>query len=277
MKLLLTGSEGYVGSLLQNQGLPVMTRLDLSVGADIVTNIADIEKYRDELERTTHVIHLADRRLEGVDADNLEQNIKEQKIFLTFLKSLPFLEKVVFASSCSIYGFNESLVDEDTEPNPTTCYAESKLRVEQILRELELPHVICRFGTCFGVSPRIREDLFINQLVKRLVFGEKMEVFGLSSWRPYVHVLDFIKALKFFIESEHFGTFNVLGFNSTKEQIISIFREHYDVAMDKLEFRIGDPRNYRARSLKLDATNYRTGVTLAQGLEELVTYYAKTT
>jgi nucleoside-diphosphate-sugar epimerase len=113
--------------------------------------------------------------------------------------------RFVFASSCSVYGIGgDHLLTEESATRPQTPYSLNKLQIEQDLRALgdeRFCPVILRFATVFGVSPRMRFDLFINMFVgmalttRRILLNSNGQ-----AWRPNVHILDVCKAIRCCLE-----------------------------------------------------------------------------
>jgi len=100
--------------------------------------------------------------------------------------------KIIYTSSCSVYGKNNNLIDEDAEPNPLSTYAESKVMCEEILRNRP-DSLIYRLGTLYGVGDkysRPRLDLVVNVLTLKAVLKETLHVFGGDQWRPIINVKD---------------------------------------------------------------------------------------
>ena len=90
---------------------------------------------------------------------------------------------------------------ENTTPNPLSLYAETKLQCEEHLRKPgkrnDLTVVIFRFPTAFGLSPRMRFDLTVNEFTRDLTLGSEIEIYGEGFWRPYCHVKDLSRACIF--------------------------------------------------------------------------------
>lgn len=103
---------------------------------------------------------------------------------------------LIYASTASVYGAVWfALSDEDSRPNPQSCYARSKLAAEELLQQMALDHglrcIILRQATVFGWSPRMRYDLVVNALVKSaLADGRLVAQGGGETWRPLVYVGD---------------------------------------------------------------------------------------
>lgn len=118
------------------------------------------------------------------------------------------LEKTIFVSTCSNYGLSASdkLLNESDELKPISLYAKQKVKIEKHILSFKdnfnFHPTILRFATAFGLSPRMRYDLTINQFTKSIFFNENLEVFDAQTWRPYCHVEDFALAIEKIIESE---------------------------------------------------------------------------
>ena len=100
-------------------------------------------------------------------------------------------------STCSNYGLikGDYLADEEHDLNPLSLYAKSKVNIEKYILSLykksSMRPTILRFATAFGLSPRMRFDLTVNQFTKELKLNKKLQVFDENTWRPYCHVKDF--------------------------------------------------------------------------------------
>lgn len=118
--------------------------------------------------------------------------------------------KFLFASSCSVYGINEEVCDENTNPKPISEYAISKLNGEKKLYSVKdkLEEIIIfRFSTIYGVSDRIRFDLVGNLFYAKAKWENNISLFGGWQWRPFINVKDAALALSVAI------TKNIKGFN----------------------------------------------------------------
>ncbi|HYC01377.1 MAG TPA: SDR family oxidoreductase [Candidatus Limnocylindrales bacterium] len=216
--VLVTGGCGYVGShlvrmllergyrvrvldnfLYGNAGLKgVGNHPDLDIQYGDICNIRDMMR---AAKGARAVIALAALVGDGAcDLDHDETisiNIESTKLLCHVVKHRPDLERVVFASSCSVYGATEGLIlNEGSRLNPVSFYARSRIVSEQILqRELEgRGVVILRLGTVFGTSARPRFDLMINTMTCKAVSEGAITVMGAEAWRPHVHVRDVAEA-----------------------------------------------------------------------------------
>jgi nucleoside-diphosphate-sugar epimerase len=109
------------------------------------------------------------------------------------------IRHLVFVSTCSNYGVAspETLAAEDHPLNPLSLYAETKVGVERILLESsDLPFTCLRLATVYGVAPRMRFDLTVNQFTIEAHMARFLSIFNEDSWRPYVHVDDVARAIQ---------------------------------------------------------------------------------
>lgn len=108
------------------------------------------------------------------------------------------VQRFIFASTCSVYGASDQILDERSALNPVSLYARTKIDSERVLLALSddrFSPVILRFGTIYGLSPRPRFDLVINLLAARAVCEKSITIFGGDQWRPFIHVDDAAKAI----------------------------------------------------------------------------------
>lgn len=254
LDLLVTGSEGYIGTLLR--GSLSFHGLDRATG----TELDDFDP--GNFRHIRHVIHLADRRLGEIRQDNLSANIDVHRRFFAKLHDLPRLENVTFASSCSVYGSSPGELDENSPVHPTSFYAESKLATEGLLRESGLPSRIIRFGTAFGWSPRLRQDLLVNHLAEAVVRGESLDIHSPDGWRAYIHARDFAGFLS--VDRGPGPLLNAVSCNHTKREILGMAPLR---ALKTRFIESPDPRDYRVRPT--EGLTPRP-LTMAEGLEDLL-------
>jgi len=235
MRVLVTGHDGYVGAvlapLLASRGHEVVgldTRLfDGCVLPPLeAPRIPSIERDlrdvgRDDLEGFDAVAHLAavsNDPLGALDEAVPEAVNHEASVRLARLAKEAGAERFLFASSCSLYGAaGADVLDEDAPFNPVTAYGRSKVLAERDLARLaddRFSPVFLRSATAYGVSPRLRMDLVLNDFVGTAhATGEIRVLSDGTPWRPLVHVGDIANAFAAALEAPrelvHGEAFNV--------------------------------------------------------------------
>jgi len=125
------------------------------------------------------------------------------------------VRRLIFASTCSVYGASDGLLDERSTLNPLSLYARSKIVCERVLLDLrsgDFAPVILRFGTVYGLSGRTRFDLVVNLLAAKALVEGKITVIGKDQWRPFVHVHDAGRAALAALEAQE-GQLRDIVFN----------------------------------------------------------------
>ena len=130
--------------------------------------------------------------------------------------------KILFPSTCSVYGVNDELIDETAEFNPLSEYAETKVRSERYIMENSDNYLIFRLGTLFGLGDqfsRLRLDLVTNVLTLKATNGQPLTVFGGEQWRPLLHVKDVSTAIGYCLGNDITGLYNLSYKNYTIREI----------------------------------------------------------
>lgn len=283
-RILLIGGAGYIGSTLssyllqQNYSVKVLDALLYQNGNCVLPYLSnpnyefilgdftseDIVEFA--LSDITDVIILAGLVGDPITKKYPEQsnhvNLNGMKRFICRLSHFP-LNKVIFISTCSNYGLIQEnrLADENTELKPLSLYARAKIEIEQLIldqkNKINYCPTILRFATAFGLSPRMRFDLSINEFVRELYLGKELVVYDHETWRPYCHVLDFARVLASVLEAPKekvsFEVFNAGGEknNYTKKMIVDAVLMHLPNGKVRYQKHGSDPRNYRVNFSKI--------------------------
>jgi nucleoside-diphosphate-sugar epimerase len=171
-------------------------------------------------------------------------------------------------------------VDEASELRPVSLYAETKVAVERALLQSGGNGKWCptplRFATIFGVSPRMRFDLTVNEFTMEMLTNKHLKVFGEQFWRPYIHVRDAARAIQLVLcspaEKVSGTVFNVgaTDQNMQKQQLVEMIRPHAPEAVIEYVHKDEDPRDYRVSFTRIsDALGFKITRTVAQGIEEV--------
>src|SRR3954454_10345690 len=189
---------------------------------------------------------------------------------------------MVFASTCSNYGRMADPavpITEDGVLAPVSLYAEQKVAMEKLILSGngDLRRTCLRFATVYGVAPRMRFDLTVNEFTRDLWADRELEVFGEQFWRPYVHVRDAARGIRAVLEAPKEQVagevFNVgdSGENYRKLDLVEVIRERTDRGKVEYVTRQEDPRDYKVSFEKIrDALGYQVTMTVPLGVEELM-------
>jgi nucleoside-diphosphate-sugar epimerase len=304
--VLVTGGAGYVGSgllrVLLEEGYRVVALDKLSFGGESLLHIwghpnfsfhccdiCDHERLDRilEQERPDAVIHLA--AIVGDPACKREPelatriNWEASRRLVDRCRSLQ-VSRFAFASTCSNYGKMpdpDAYVDERSALAPVSLYAELKVKFERYLLE-EMPRtsgfapVALRFATVYGLSPRMRFDLTVNEFAKEIALRRELVVFGERFWRPYCHVRDFARAFLAVLrapqEKVGYRVYNVgdTRENYTKQMIVDELKRVDASARIRYVAQIDDPRDYRVNcDLIKSELGFTVTRTVPEGIREV--------
>lgn len=296
MKVLVTGGAGYIGSVLSKtlleKGYDVTILDRFFFGADPINDIADkISVVKDDirwfdptiLKGNDAVIDLAslsnDPSGELDPQKTVEINHKGRVRVATLAKKHG-VARYVLASTCSVYGFQEGILTEESSLNPLTTYAKANLEAEKEtlpLGDKSFTVTALRQATVYGFSKRMRFDLAINGMVLGFFKNGKIPIMrDGKQWRPFVHVKDTSKAFARVLESDeqlvNGQIFNV-GSNEQNVQIFDLAKnvaESIQLPFNYEWYGSPDTRSYRVSFDKIKETlNYQPSCTPKDGAKEV--------
>ena len=281
MNILIVGGAGYVGGgivdkLKKHHQVTVYDSLiyEESYRKDVnfvYGDVRDQSKLLKLFKNNDAVIWLAALVGDGACAINPELTFEINSDSVKFLAA-NFKKRIVFLSTCSVYGAQDGLLNEDSSINPLSEYASSKVQAEEYLKGSN--SIIFRLGTLFGISDefsRIRLDLVVNILVTKALTEGKLTVFGGEQWRPLLHVNDVANAIEQTIDSETNGIFNLHYKNFKIIDIAEAIVNKVDSAIiETTPMKFQDARNYQVSSEKLmNETGFKAEIDLNTGINEI--------
>lgn len=292
--VLVVGGAGYLGSalvpLLLGRGYRVRVLDSLLFGKEslksvekhsnfelIQGDVRDIQAVVQATKGCDSVIHLAaivgDPACEENPQLAAEINRAATRMLIDVGRGHG-IQRFLLASTCSVYGASEFLMDEYAQVAPISLYATTKVDSERILLEAktnDFHPTILRLATLFGLSARPRFDLVVNLLTARAVRLGKITIFNGEQWRPFMHVHDAARAFVTCIETDSLGVISGEIFNagsySLNHRLSEVAQEISKliptVAVERVEN--DDRRNYR---VSFDKIHTRLGFLCERDLED---------
>lgn len=297
-KVLVVGGAGYIGSGmvrdLLSDGYQVRVLDALQYGIRPIENLLqnpDFQLVEGDFRRVEPVVE-AVRGMDAVihlgaivgdpacavDEDaTLETNLAATRLLADVCRASG-VSRVLFASTCSVYGAADHLVNERSESKPVSLYAATKIDSERVLlaaRSRSFHPVILRLATAFGWSHRPRFDLVLNLLVAKAAFEKKILIYNGEQWRPFIHVSDISRAFRAALAAP----LDVVGgeiFNAGSNHMnftLHELAEQISAVEPGLEIeyvRNSDARNYRVQFDKIRAAlGFECRVSLDVGIREI--------
>jgi nucleoside-diphosphate-sugar epimerase len=296
--ILVVGGAGYIGTILVSKLLahgcsvrildnllygdeairPFLTHSNLEFLKGDCRNIQDVVR---AMNNVGSIIHLAaivgDPACAAEDENAFQINYAATRMMLEIAKGNG-IQRFIFASSCSVYGASDNLMDEESVTEPISLYAETKLNSEHALLESKsatFHPTILRFATVFGLAPRPRFDLVVNLLTAKAIQEGVITIFNGDQWRPFIHVDDIAEAilLTLFAHVE-----------AVSGEILNIGDERLNFTLKQVSDKVcalvpgtrvehvenNDRRNYRVSFKKAhDCLGFRARYSIEDGIAEI--------
>lgn len=306
MRVLMTGYDGYVGA--------VMTPLFMASGHEVVgldnqyfsgcdfgeygptiktlrLDLRDVEaKHLEGFDAVVHLAAISNDPLGNLNPESTYAINHRASMKLAELAKAANVPRYVYSSSCSVYGAAspDDVLDESASFSPVTPYAKSKVMVEHDLKALADDHfcpVYMRNATVYGVSPKLRGDLVVNNLVGwAYTTGKVLMKSDGTPWRPLLHVQDMSKAFLAALEAPREVVFNQAfnvghqGENYRIREIAEIVERQVEGSVVEYSEGAGpDPRCYRVDFTKIEKAFDSLKMTwnVERGVAELLAAYKR--
>lgn len=290
MRVLVTGGAGYIGDCvvenLLDKGFEV-TVVDKLLYTDTYLR-PNVEFYNYDIlgpdfihflarRRFDSIVHLAAIVGDGACQANpeltAETNEEIVRHITEYIRYFSPTTRLIFASTCSVYGDNSEILNESSDTRPLSLYAGTKLNAEKCIEQLD-NYVIFRLGTLFGMSTpfaRVRADLVANILTFKSCEKKPITVFGGDQWRPLIHVKDVGRIFAESVEDEYIGDYILSAKNykiiDVAKEIMTIAGPDGDLIITEAKFE--DLRNYKVDNSKSLAVGCLARLSLADGVREM--------
>lgn len=299
-RALVIGGAGYIGSsllpMLLDRGYEVRV-LDLLIyGKDPISDWLDdprleviqadfrqIDRVVSAMQDVDAVIHLG--ALVGDPACALDEgltmeiNLMATRVIAEIAKGYG-VRYFIFASTCSVYGASDQVLDENSKIKPISLYARSKAASEKVLLKMadsQFAPVILRFSTVYGLSGRYRFDLVVNLLTAKALIDGEITIFGGNQWRSFVHVQDAARSIMSVLTAEpdkvRGQVFNVGSDeqNYTISAIGEMIQSHVPDAVIINKGNESDPNDYRVGFAKISKVlRFKPEWTVEKGIRQVM-------
>ena len=282
MKVLVVGGAGYIGGAVTTIALEYdydVIVFDSLVYEEAYRKLIDFVRgdIRDRkllgslLKDVDCVIWLAALVGDGACAINPPVSKELNQDSVEWL-SKNYCGRIIFPSTCSVYGAQEGMLSEESPTNPLSVYASTKLAAEQYLKDKDA--IIFRLGTIFGVGDlfsRIRMDLVVNTMTARAALNEKISVYGGTQFRPLMHVRDVAQVMVDAVEKENTGIYNVHKNNVMITDLAYQVRNHFTgIDIEIIDIAPQDMRDYKVNSDKaIKELSFNPTINIDTGIEEI--------
>lgn len=300
MKVLITGGAGYLGSVIT--GKMLNEGYEVTVLDKLIFNQVSLLSYtsnpnfkfihgdvRDEslLERLCNesdvIIPLA--AIVGFPACASEPELAKEINFKQIVNIVKYCnnkgKKILYPNTNSGYGLGTGQVecDEESPLTPISVYGQTKCEAENFLKT-STDAIIFRLATVFGVSPRMRTDLLVNDFTYKAITDKYIVVFEKSFKRNFIHIQDVANVFLFMLKNydKYKGEIFNVGLSSanlSKQELLEKIQEHVkNFAVSYNDFyEDPDKRNYIVSNIKVESTGWKAEWDLDKGIEELIMAY----
>lgn len=294
-KVLITGGAGYLGTVLVRRllkaGYLIRVLDNLAHGVDAVRSLKGVEFIKGDIrdldllefsmKGAGAIVHLA--ALVGDRACQDRPNEAQEINFYATLRLVDLaanrVERFIYPSTCSIYGRStESEVNENSCPNPISLYAKTKVASEDLLKYAcdHFTPCVLRLATLYGISPRMRFDLLINEFTLQAFQNKEIWIYAGERWRPFLHVEDAARAIQLCLEAPtskiNGRIFNVGagGENYNIPDLKGIFEAVIPEARVCFTHRFKDVRSYKVSFKRVEKElNFTNKLVVKKGIKEI--------
>tara|TARA_Y100000004_G_scaffold193493_1_gene256167 strand:+ start:180 stop:1133 length:954 start_codon:yes stop_codon:yes gene_type:complete len=289
MKALVIGGAGYIG------GLTVDTLLQNGIDVTVYDNLLYESRFLKDVDFINADIRDLDRiRLISKDYDvlilmaaivgdaacavntKLTQQINCEAVE-KICKVVNANKHIIYMSTCSVYGAQSEILNENSPTNPLSEYARTKLKAEEYVRNRG--GTIFRLGTVFGLGDsysRIRSDLVVNTLTIRALQKGRISINGGEQWRPIISVTDIANYVNEACFKKQNGTYILCKDNFTIKHLgekVAKAVPYTEIEFNEILFE--DARNYKVdNALSLKAFDYKPKVTVDQEIDRMVKVFS---
>jgi nucleoside-diphosphate-sugar epimerase len=296
MKIFITGGAGYIGttlipmllkknyevivydSLMFNNGDKLLPFISNKNFKFIEGDIRDFDKLKNSIKGCDVIIHLAALVGFPICREKGEKESYDINVTgtLNVINSLSENQYLLFGSTGSNYGEVIGICDESTPLNPLSIYGKTKTEAEKLVLNRKNSTAF-RFATAFGVSPRMRLDLLVNDLTFKSLKEGYAVIYESHFMRTFIHVRDIANVFIFAIDNKETMKNNVYNVGSDnmnfskkevceiiKNKISNVYFNYADVGED------ADKRNYKVSYDKIKKLGFETSITLEEGIDELI-------
>jgi len=303
-RILVTGGAGYIGAVLVRRLLDrgySVSAVDALLFGDfgvrelreddrfelVHADVREPASFAAALDDSQAVVHLAaivgDPACSQTPELARETNLDGAKRLFHAAEQSPAVRRFVCVSTCSNYGRmkDAEYCSEESPLRPLSLYAETKVDFEKHVLEAEtrrnfIPTVL-RFATAYGLSPRMRFDLTVNEFTREVALGRELLIYGEQFWRPYCHVQDLARACTSVLEApaeqvDH-QVFNVgdTAENYTKKQLAGLLLSFRPTARIRYVTKKEDPRDYKVSFEKIrNVLGFTVTRKVRDGIAEIV-------